>query len=251
MYCSSNGTKTAILAGVIGGLGGLILFIMLGFFLCVRWRRRQHAQPLDWEAVRTSGLFRSISGPPRTPCSARSFRSIRSARTATPGPTSPQMSQISHTTSQSHSQYATAPNSATSPIRNGGQPGTARTNISPLLMVQTPPRSEESYHGHDGEYDPFADPLAMARMRPRLSDMSPTIRVSDTTLVDQAWGPGKGMPSKNDGLAGGPASQPVRGSHNELLMPPPSLSPMTGRSNRLSNDSLPPPPQEDVRIPFQ
>lgn len=216
--------------------------VMLGFFLCVRWRRRQHATPLNWESVRTSALFRSASGP-RTP------KSFRSARTETPGPLSPPMSQMSHTTSQS--QYATAPNSATSPTRNGL--GTARTNISPLLMVQTPPRSEESYHGHDEEYDPFADPLAMARLRPQLSDMSPTIRVSDTTLVDQAWA-AKGLASKMDGSVGGLAAKTIHEDHDELLLAPPSLNPMAGRTNRLSNDSLPPLPQEDssnVCVPFR
>ena len=218
------------MASVVGGVGGLILVVMLGLFFCVRRRRRRHAKAkmIDWQYVRTT-VFRSPTNPdvPRTP---RSNHSVHSN-----SPLSPSLSQMTHTSSQ----YATAQENAYSPTR----PGTARTNISPLLIVQSPPKSEESYHGHDEEHDPFADPLAMARMRPRMADMSPTIRVSDSTLVDQAWA-AKGLPQKAGGAAG-LSHNAFREDPDELLMPPPPLNPVQGRPNRLSNDSLQPGLQEE------
>ncbi|GJE89720.1 hypothetical protein PsYK624_058260 [Phanerochaete sordida] len=194
---------------------------MLIFFFCVRRRRRQHAEPLDWEAVQTAGIFHGVLRTPRTPKTPPTPSSTGHGRAA-----SPEMSQQSHT-----SQYALAPaarGQVTSPT------GSARTTISPLLIVATSPRSETSYHTAE-DADPFADPLAMARMRPPLPAASPTIRVSDTTLVD----PNTRL-SAFKNLGGEPKyGYEAKIPHDSLLLPPPALAPTTGgRSNRLSHGSL-------------
>ncbi|KIP03827.1 hypothetical protein PHLGIDRAFT_31628 [Phlebiopsis gigantea 11061_1 CR5-6] len=230
-HSNANGTRTAIIAGAVGGVGGVILLVMFGLFFCVRRRRRKHAKAkmIDWQSVRPSVLRSPSNSPiPRTPKS--SSHSIHSN-----SPLSPSLSQMTH----SSSQYATAQENTYSPTRLG----TARTNISPLLIVQSPSKSEESYHGHDEEYDPFADSLSMARMRPQIAAASPTIRVSDATLVDQAWA-AKGLAQKTGGAAG-LSNGAFRESPDELLMPPPPLNPVHGRPNRLSNDSLQPGLQEE------
>lgn len=209
---TSTRAKTTIIAGVVGGVGGLALLLMLGIFFCVRRRRRKHAEPLDWEAVYTAGIFHSPRGPRSPP------KRQGTSDTLTPA-ASPGASETSH-----RSQYARA--QAASPT------GSARTNISRLLIVATSPRSEESYH--TAEDDPFADPLAMARMRPQLPAPSPTIRVSDATLVD----PNTRLSTFKHLDAPGHAPEPGTMPHNPLLMPPPALTPMGGRTNRLSHGSL-------------
>ena len=228
-FRSSNATRTAIIGGVVGGVGGLILFVMLGLFLCVRWRRRQHAEPLGWETVHTSGLLRPATRAPRTPRTPNSPHTSNDVHSATSRAPSPQVSQVSHV-----SQYAIVTHAnMTSPTRSLS--GSARTNISPLLMVQTSPRSEESYHtAEDGDgADPFADPVAMARMRPRMPAASPTIRMSDTTLVDS-----NSLVNAFKNIDGQGIVSDSKQPQDPLLMPPPALTPLGSRVNRLSHSSL-------------
>jgi hypothetical protein len=264
---SSTGPKAAIIGGIVGGLGGLVLFIILVYFLCVRRRRRQqHARPLDWERVNSSLLFHAHPGGaiPASPSSAT--LSVVDA----PLP----MSEAPH------AQHATVRMSThVRPLETSGIAAAATysvganaktTAVSPLLMVHaTSPLSEESFHtaedGDAGGGDPFADPAALARMRPRVLNASPTIRVSDATFVDEAtrmpgWrsvagrdGGGGGGGGVVDSVYGGvehvydgiengensdrPKVQTAGTEGNLLLMPASALGPLAGKQKRLSHGS--------------
>ncbi|EKM61703.1 uncharacterized protein PHACADRAFT_190883 [Phanerochaete carnosa HHB-10118-sp] len=221
IVAASHTTKTAIIAGVVGGLGGLMLFITLGLFLYVRKRRRQHAKPFYFESVPAAGFYYSATPTPRTPNGPHTPSSAYFMTARSP---SPPASQTSHT-----SQYATVARANTmSTMRSPSM----RANISPLLIVQTSPRSEESYHTAE-EPDPFAGPHAMAQMRPRIPAVSPTIRVSDTTLVD----PNSRL-SVIKNLDGPGSTAETKLPQDPLLMPPPALAPAESRMNRLSHGSF-------------
>lgn len=232
---------------MVGGLGGAILLAALAFFLCMRRRRRA---AIKFDSVRPSMFIR-----PRTPTTPRTPKSPKTPRSITKSEMS--MSQYAH-------DMPLSPTSTSGHSHGHGHGlGRRTTNISPKLIVQVdaPPvvGSAHSYYlnQEEGSDDPFADPLAVARARPRarLSDLSPTIRVSDATLVGEPRVlPGesglKHSVTAGSGLktqAGvqmeqrAPPSQEIN-VPTAFLTPPPALSPLTGKTNRLSNQSVAAPP---------
>lgn len=229
----SSNHKNTIIAGAVGGAVGLVLFALVGAFLFVRWRRSKRGQPVDWESVRGSMLFRSgrnssSASVPRTP------RSARSQRTTLGSPRTPEMAYA-------QAQYASAmPAAATTPT-TGTRPD---VSVSPRLVIHSPTgaRSLESTMGgsmlDDVHEDPFADPAAIARVRPAHRSTTPTIRESATTLVDVSGGEGGSLFKQGQLGVVNESEDVTHVVDDPFLDPPPALfkSPM-GQINRLSSVS--------------
>ncbi|KAI0095145.1 hypothetical protein BDY19DRAFT_68270 [Irpex rosettiformis] len=162
----------------------------------------------------------SDGSAPRTPRSARSARSA---------PNTPQMAQRSPQIVQ----FASGVARPVSP-----SPMTARSDVSPRLMLHTPANGTHllvGIGGDDSQVDPFADPVAIARVRDLHRSLTPTIRESDATLVDQApvhASIGGGRPvSEFQTVPEDSVLDPFKDPAPQLYVSPP------GARNRLSNIS--------------
>jgi hypothetical protein len=209
----------------VGGSIGVVILSVLAALLFLRWRRRRGVASTDWESVHASTFAHDTSG------------GSGSARTVPRSPSAPEMSQRNGDTVQ----YAMNMHRPDSPT--GFSTMTAHADVSPRLMVSVP----ESTLGLQGDLhfdnDPFADPVAVARVRPARRSITPTIRESDTTLVDQTF---RRSSNRGSGLAT-VKERSVLAEFDPFRDPAPQLYVSTTGRNRLSNISdQPPSPMTDT-----